>query len=253
MARILEYSQTIFPDSWVRRSNMSSHAVIASRVCCPACKSVLRDEDDGLGCENPTCGAHYSVVDGVPDLLGPNLEKHVETDFFPHKLRNGPVSDVTRSDFQFAFLHDRLSNAMSIRGRNLDVLDVGCGTRLSSGDTAQDRHLEILRDTCRSYSGLDPSWQVMQSVNASGSIIGQLPEAMLVRGVGEFLPFPSESFDAALVLSVLDHCVSPGDVLEEIRRVLRPGGLVILSLGKRDAWYFRGTRPYPAILRAEAR
>jgi ubiquinone/menaquinone biosynthesis C-methylase UbiE len=49
------------------------------------------------------------------------------------------------------------------------------------------------------------------------------------------LPFPDASFDrvmASLVLSYLEH---PDDALSEIRRVLRPGGRLVLSSMRRDA------------------
>jgi SAM-dependent methyltransferase len=45
-----------------------------------------------------------------------------------------------------------------------------------------------------------------------------------VRGVGEQLPFRSESFDAVFSFSVLEHVRRPFDCAREISRVLKPGG-----------------------------
>lgn len=45
----------------------------------------------------------------------------------------------------------------------------------------------------------------------------------------ERLPFPAESFDAALCTQVLEHVPEPGRVIAEIARVLRPGGRLFLS------------------------
>lgn len=40
------------------------------------------------------------------------------------------------------------------------------------------------------------------------------------------IPLASESVDAVLIQAVLEHVVHPGEVVREIQRVLRPGGLV---------------------------
>jgi len=64
-------------------------------------------------------------------------------------------------------------------------------------------------------------------------VLGTLA-ALLREGSGG-LPFPAASFDRvgmSLVLSYLSH---PEDLLFEIRRVLRPGGELVLSSMVRDA------------------
>src|SRR5690242_7938183 len=55
----------------------------------------------------------------------------------------------------------------------------------------------------------------------------------LVVGVGERLPFPANSFDGILCLDVLEHVQSPAAVLAEMRRVLRPGGVVLTTVPNR--------------------
>ncbi|XXX74428.1 class I SAM-dependent methyltransferase [Sorangium sp. So ce134] len=46
---------------------------------------------------------------------------------------------------------------------------------------------------------------------------------------GERLPFPDASFDTVLSVQVLEHTPRPGALVAEMARVLRPGGLLILS------------------------
>lgn len=48
-----------------------------------------------------------------------------------------------------------------------------------------------------------------------------------VQAVGEFLPFRNGTFDAVLLLNVLDHTEEPGRILRDVLRVLRPGGFLI--------------------------
>jgi SAM-dependent methyltransferase len=43
------------------------------------------------------------------------------------------------------------------------------------------------------------------------------------------LPLPDRSFDTVICMEVLEHTLNPDQVLTEIRRVLRPGGALVLS------------------------
>src|SRR3989442_1233368 len=49
----------------------------------------------------------------------------------------------------------------------------------------------------------------------------------VVVGAGEQLPYPDESFDAVVCLDVLEHVSDVESVLGEVRRVLKPGGVVL--------------------------
>ncbi|MGB6161784.1 MAG: class I SAM-dependent methyltransferase [Pseudonocardiaceae bacterium] len=43
------------------------------------------------------------------------------------------------------------------------------------------------------------------------------------------LPFPAQSFDAAIALESIPHMPDRGQVLAQIYRVLRPGGRLVLT------------------------
>lgn len=62
-----------------------------------------------------------------------------------------------------------------------------------------------------------------------------------IRGelTGGGLPFRSGCADAVLFSEVVEHLVDPDSALEEIRRVLRPGGHLMLSTPNLAAWYNR--------------
>lgn len=61
------------------------------------------------------------------------------------------------------------------------------------------------------------------------------------------LPFPDESFDAVHVHQVLQHLARPVDALQELRRALRPGG--IISLREADFATMCAWPPFPGIER----
>jgi SAM-dependent methyltransferase len=91
------------------------------------------------------------------------------------------------------------------RGR---VLDVGCGDR-----SAIER-LERTRPDLE-YVGAD----LREMTLAPG----------LVRADCQILPFAARSFDCALMLAVIEHVPDQRAALAEARRVLRPGGTLLLT------------------------
>lgn len=114
--------------------------------------------------------------------------------------------------FQFLpsyyFRQDIRADGGELKGR---LLDLGCGNQ---------PYRACLKNV-NSYVGLDyPATQAIQKFQAS-------PE---VYGDARCLPFREGTFDAVLCAQVLEHVNRPGEVLQEIRRVLKEGGTGILSV-----------------------
>jgi len=57
------------------------------------------------------------------------------------------------------------------------------------------------------------------------------------------LPFPERSFDAAFVCAVLQHLAAPLAALQEIRRVLKPGGVIGVADGSSTLNFRYPTNP----------
>ena len=60
----------------------------------------------------------------------------------------------------------------------------------------------------------------------------------LKKGYGEYLPFPSEYFDAVFCTNALDHTSEPRKVVSEIYRVLKPNGyaVVLVEIFSNNFW-----------------
>jgi SAM-dependent methyltransferase len=57
----------------------------------------------------------------------------------------------------------------------------------------------------------------------------EAPE-ILIQNISEGIPFPDSSFDAAFCIEVLEHVLDPFTVVREIHRVLRPNGVLVISV-----------------------
>lgn len=55
------------------------------------------------------------------------------------------------------------------------------------------------------------------------------PNVSMIAAVGEHLPFPSGTFDLVVSIQVLEHVRDPNRVVEEVLRVLKPGGFFYTS------------------------
>jgi ubiquinone/menaquinone biosynthesis C-methylase UbiE len=100
-----------------------------------------------------------------------------------------------------------------------DVLELGCG--------AAQWTLALLAQRARAV-GVDLSGQQLRHARTLAA--SHAVEAPLVQGDAEALPFKSESFDIVFCDHGAIVFASPGKVVEEASRVLRPNGLVALCM-----------------------
>lgn len=115
-----------------------------------------------------------------------------------------------------------LAAELGMATEGLRLLDVGCS---SGAFLASARKLG-----CR-VQGVEPATRAAESACAQGLEVfnGTLGEAH----------FPAASFDAATLFEVIEHLVAPIDLLKEIFRVLRPGGVLLIGTGNADSWTVR--------------
>lgn len=93
------------------------------------------------------------------------------------------------------------------------VLDVGCGVGHLLSAFA-DRHVPAV--------GFDVSEDALATARTDGRLVAVRHDA------NEPWPFPDQSFAAITMIDVLEHFAACDEVLEDCRRVLRPGGSLFI-------------------------
>ncbi len=97
-----------------------------------------------------------------------------------------------------------------------EVLDVGSGY---GGRPV--RYLDY--GACR-VAGVEISEKIVASAREFALERGVDDRLDFAVGTGERIPYASDSFDLITMYDVLEHVISPAEVLDECHRVLRPGG-----------------------------
>lgn len=121
--------------------------------------------------------------------------------------------------------------------KDADVLDLGCGTGFGT---------KMLADEARSVVGVDVSDEAVAfsaaryggdgDENLSFVQIGSLPETRM--------PFDDASFDVVTCFQVIEHIHGVDRFLQEIARVLRPGGVMVMATPDRRWRLFGWQKPF---------
>jgi ubiquinone/menaquinone biosynthesis C-methylase UbiE len=161
----------------------------------------------------------------------------IESRFYDRLHRNDAsygknVYDVPRlmraSAFQ-RWLERNRNNKYQLR-----ILDIGCG----KGQFLFDITEALKQKQQASFARV----VVVDLIRAEGNLLGKItptPEFFQQSVDGEKLPFADASFDFVSCNHVLEHVFETEKFLREIRRVLQPNGLAVISVPNCAAWMSR--------------
>ena len=131
-----------------------------------------------------------------------------------HNLRaRQRLWDISRTEPDFDF--NQWSVELLGAGPGKVVLDTGCGN---------GRPLAMLRDTGCDAIGLDLSFGMAQ----------QAGHPAVATGDVQRLPFATAAFDAVAAFMMLYHVPDQAAAAAELRRVLKPGGVLVATTASAD-------------------
>jgi ubiquinone/menaquinone biosynthesis C-methylase UbiE len=151
-----------------------------------------------------------------------------------HKLQNPIVKEYSRLaevyDTKWSFYVEATTRETM---RRLDLrptdrlLDVGCGTG------ALLHQLWAIHPVAQLF-GVDPVPEMLVIARRKLS-----PSIELCEGWAEHLPFAADRFDVVVSCNVFHYIREPIAALHEMRRVLRPGGQLVITDWCDDYWACR--------------
>lgn len=103
------------------------------------------------------------------------------------------------------------------------ILDMPCGRGF---------YLNMFRyvSKCR-LIGAELDWEVIEKARAN---VGHLPDLMLNNVNIYAMPYPDNTFDAVILSEILEHLDDDVAGLKEVYRVLKPGGVVAITVPNAD-------------------
>ena len=116
--------------------------------------------------------------------------------------------------------------------RDLDVLDCASGEGYGAA---------LLSQVARSVVGVEIDMATVEAARAEFAS----PNLSFSQGDARAIPLPDASIDVAVSFETLEHLVEQDQFLAELRRVLRPDGLLIISTPDRDIYSPLGVAPNP--------
>jgi ArsR family transcriptional regulator len=117
---------------------------------------------------------------------------------------------------------------LALLPREWTMCDLGCGTGAL---------LPVLAPHVRAVIGVDASDEMLAAARARAAALTNVD---VRRGALEALPIADGTLDAAVMLLVLHHVPAPAAALADARRVLRPGGsLLVVDMVAHDREQYR--------------
>ena len=135
-----------------------------------------------------------------------------------------------------ASINNRMLSSYVEPAKSVKVLDLGCG----NGDIAKQRILGKIRSP--KLYGIEIDQHVARAARKNGLQV-------LVRDVEKRLPYPNNTFDVVSANQLIEHLVNTDRFLQEIFRVLKPSGYLLLATENLASWHniaalFMGWHPF---------
>jgi SAM-dependent methyltransferase len=192
-------------------------------LACPCCRAPL-----GNAHQCQRCGTEFPAEDGVPRLMTQAATCEVRFDYSPAGSETEAILDRALGEpplfpgdglpYHLDRAHAQRIAALPAGGR---VLEIGCGG-------GQNR--QWVEGRGQQYVGTDVSkTRVFEWLQRYGG-----PDLLCDA---HFLPFRESQFDLVYSAATTEHLACPQRVVQEVFRVLKPGGYFLSNVSFLEPWH----------------
>lgn len=132
---------------------------------------------------------------------------------------------ITSEESIRTYFHSNAILLRDINGRGKEVVDIGCGFGL--------RSICLLLLGCKNVLGIDISPEMITGLQ---TLLKRFPELSMEAKQADFLltELPPASFDVALLFEAVSHIRDTSALLDKIKEILRPSGVLYIRDGNND-------------------
>lgn len=212
---------------------------------CPVCHGPELVHDAGARCAS--CGAFFPETSGridyrhLPERFQDQDEVRIDTDYEPadptfrDRIYGGPRLAA-------GHLLQTLVDLHAAQGK-FRLLDIGMHLFGNGGFKPYHQKAGEILDL---YVAIDPStWYLPKPGEVHAG-------CEFFQAFGEYLPVEDDLVDVVISTATFDHLFDPDQCLEEIRRVLVPGGRFIVQLNNDRSWFKRVFKKHAAKVKIES-
>ena len=173
----------------------------------------------------------YDWKDGIPyEEFSKEFYAEIDDRFFTAVALYAPCKKIP---FDWLIDFDSL--------RTKDVLEIGVGN---------GSHAQLLAEHAKSFTGIDLTEYAVKSTSERMRVFGLAGKVQQMDA--EQMQFPDNSFDLVWSWGVIHHSANTRKILEEIHRVLRPGGEAFVMVYHRTLWEYYVQGALLAVLSGQA-
>ena len=187
-----------------------------SLLTCPRCQSSLKPTPETLICENAACQTQYPIVDYIPVLINESNSIFSISDFLN---RQDTTFNFQSSSKIKNFIAKTLPDfSINLKGKANYQKFIEAVLQLNSRPKILVLGGGIVGDGMEGVFN-NPNLEIISTDVSFGPCTDLICDA-------HDIPFQSNAFDGVIVQAVLEHVLDPTRCVEEIHRVLKPGGVV---------------------------
>ena len=214
----------------IAQATILDEEFIAEEISCPCGSSLPARVSFHSGTRQYLCCQHCALVFYSPRPRALEIKQEYQRGY--DEIFHKPAADLSRQPV-FRSVLDHLSTYANPPG---SLLDIGCGT----GEFAL-----LCQDTGWTPYGIELSKQANETAARQG--ITMLPCELLLES--DVSNEHHQQFDVITLINVLDHVCDPIGLLRRVRKMLKPGGFVVIRVP--NATFHLTVRRFLHLFRAQ--